>query len=83
MMRKLGMTYLLQNTFDKSFDYLSKALEIRENIFGEEHKETARSYFRLGILYEKMSNFEKAIYYIDKALLHKKNTMRFRIYPTK
>ena len=45
----LGMAYLDCNETEKSFDHLTKALEIRQSVLGQYHADVGESYCHLGI----------------------------------
>lgn len=49
-------------------DIHSKALQIRQQVLGENHPDTAASYNNLGYSYEKLGNYEKGLEYMTKAL---------------
>ena len=48
--------------------YREKALDIRRNVLGEVHPDTATSYNNVGVSYAKMGDLEKGLQYLEKAL---------------
>ncbi|MCL1876024.1 MAG: tetratricopeptide repeat protein [Synergistaceae bacterium] len=55
---------ITQESLEKALATLDRSIAV----LGEEHMETARSYFNIGVLYNKISNYEKAHEHYDKAL---------------
>ena len=53
---------------DKALFYYKKALEIREEVLGKKHLDTAISYASIGLVYEKKGDYDKALEYHLKAL---------------
>ena len=47
---------------------LKKAIQIREEIFGNKHPELAVYYNNLGSLYKRAGAYEKAIFYLETGL---------------
>ncbi len=57
---KAGEWFRGKFAFSKSEQYLSKALDIRQGLFGEEHPETAESLHNLALLYWNLGMYDKA-----------------------
>lgn len=55
------------NCFEKSLEYLEKALKIKEKKYLDGHPVLARSYYNMGMLHEKMELTNDAISYATKA----------------
>jgi tetratricopeptide (TPR) repeat protein len=64
----IGGIYWKQSDYDKTIEYLHKALTIRERIFGTKHSETASIYNNLGLVYKNKGDYNKAIEFHFKAL---------------
>lgn len=67
-LRHLGRVYDSQGDYQKAEEYYQKVLEIRLNILGENHTETAISYNNLGNSYHSLGDYQKAKEYYQKAL---------------
>ena len=48
---------------------------VREKLYGEVHKETAKSYKSIGNVYEKQGNYIKALEFYSKALAIRKEIL--------
>jgi len=57
----LGRVYYLQQSLSRALDYHTRSLEMRKNIFGEEHPAVADSLNHLGNVYADQGEFQKAI----------------------
>ena len=55
--------------YNIALEYHSKALAIREMIFGMEHSDTAQSYNNIGLVYFIQGDYIKALEYYSKALV--------------
>jgi len=55
--------------YKKSQQFHYKALNIRKEILGEGHQETANSYNNLALLYFRQNNYVEAYKFIQKAIL--------------
>lgn len=64
----IGGIYWKQSDYDKTIEYLHKALTIRERIFGTKHSETASIYNNLGLVYKNKGDYNKALEFHFKAL---------------
>lgn len=64
----IGGIYWKQSDYDKTIEYLHKALTIRERIFGTKHSETASLYNNLGLVYKNKGDYNKALEFHFKAL---------------
>lgn len=63
----LGITCMDIGLLGKAARYLDQALQIREQLFGEQHPGTALIYYNSGALLEEKGEFQKAILYLKKA----------------
>ena len=62
----------------KHFEYHELSLNIRKNILGEEHPDTASSYYNIGSIFIKMRNYNKALEYNELSLKIRKTNIRRR-----
>jgi len=53
---------------NKSLEYSTKALEIREKIFSGDNKNKATFYGNIGTIYQNMGDLNKSLEYSTKAL---------------
>ena len=51
----------------KALALLNDALQVRIDLFGDSHTDTAATLYRLGLLYEKMEDLSTAHLYISQA----------------
>ncbi|XP_078345306.1 uncharacterized protein LOC144630816 [Oculina patagonica] len=58
--------------YDLSMSYHKKALNIKKNIYGEEHADVAVSYNNLGLVYRKLGQYNEAKEYQEKGLVIRK-----------
>jgi len=68
LLNNLGRVYIFLYEFDKAEQLLNKALEIREEILGENHHDTATSYNDLANLYDFKGEYDKSEPLYTKAL---------------
>ena len=61
--------------YSKAIDYYSKALVARKKLYGEMHKETAKSYKNIGNVYDKQGNYDKALESYSKAFTIRKEVL--------
>jgi len=61
--------------YEKAKEYYLKALQIRKDVLGENHPDTAASYGNLGRLYGKTGEYEKAKEYYLKVLQIRKDVL--------
>jgi|GEM_PF-3580647 len=54
--------------YDKALEYYGKALEIRRQVLGENHPNTATCYDNIGVIWYKKDNYDKALENLEKAL---------------
>jgi tetratricopeptide (TPR) repeat protein len=64
----LGFCYSVLGDSSKALDYYSKALNIREKIFGMEHPDVGQTYNNLGMVYYRQGNYPLALEYFYKDL---------------
>lgn len=64
----IGVLYNLMNHYQEAMDYYHKALEIREDVLGLEHPDTAASYNNIGAVYKKQSDYPEALEFFFKGL---------------
>jgi eukaryotic-like serine/threonine-protein kinase len=72
MLDTLGNVYRSLGEFDQASQLLKEALEIRTNRLGDEHLDTAQSYFHLGWVHHDRGEFDKAEQLYRKALTIRK-----------
>jgi tetratricopeptide (TPR) repeat protein len=68
ILNDLGTTYSKIGEFQKALEYKVQALEIRQQLFGEQHPDTAQSFNNVGYSYGELRNHEKALEYQLRAL---------------
>lgn len=68
LLNKMGNVYYDQGNYEKALECNIKALEIRENVLGKEHPDTAMTYNSIAVVYDDQGNYEKALEYHKKAL---------------
>ncbi|MBR5493295.1 MAG: tetratricopeptide repeat protein [Alistipes sp.] len=76
----MGSIYSEQNKYDVASEYYKKSLDIRLEVYGENHEEVAVSYNNIGDLYQKKGKFSEALEYFEKALKILQNTNGEQIY---
>ena len=64
----IGVVYWKLGEYDKALEFYNKALEIRKEVLGEKHTDTAMSYNNIGAVYENLGDYDKALEYYFKAL---------------
>ena len=64
----LGYDSYKDGDYNKALEYLNKALDIRKQILGEKHVDTAASYNNIGVVYYSLGDYNKALEYHYKAL---------------
>ncbi len=64
----LGTTYGLLGNYQEALKYQKQALEIRRQLFGELHPDTATSFNNVGSIYGDMGNHKEALKYQEQAL---------------
>ena len=64
----LGYAYSKQEDFKKGLECQTQALKIRQQLFGEQHPDTALSIFNVGKTYGELGDFKKALDYQLRAL---------------
>ena len=64
----LEKAYFYTGNYYQASEAVSKALNIRENILGKEHPDTAEAYNNLALVYQVRGDYEKALDYCWKAL---------------
>lgn len=67
LMNNLAGVYREQGEYEKALEYYGKALDIRENVLGSEHLDTASTYNNVAGVYLDQGNYEKALDYYAKA----------------
>ena len=65
---KIGESSWRRGSYDQAMDYLNRALELGQDLWGEEHPELARSYHTIGIIHYLKGHFERALSFYEKAL---------------
>lgn len=63
-----GVFYMEQSDFEKSEEYLKKALDEKILVLGEKYVSLWLNYFNLGILYDKMGRFQQSQEFLEKSL---------------
>ncbi len=69
---RLGLLYTKKGDQEIAFDYLKKALKLREKLLGKEHPEYASTLNRLGLAYYNQGEYSKALDYYEQALAIRK-----------
>ena len=64
----IGYVYGAKGDYDRAFEYILKALAIREKVLGEEHPDTASSYNNIGVVYNAKGDYDRELEYYLKAL---------------
>ncbi|HEV2800213.1 MAG TPA: FxSxx-COOH system tetratricopeptide repeat protein [Pyrinomonadaceae bacterium] len=64
----LGFCYSSLGNYTLSLEYRGKALEIRRELLGEQHPDTATSLNNVGVDYGKLGDHKRALEYKEKAL---------------
>lgn len=64
----LGHAYYELFNYDESLKYHNKALEIRLNVYGENHPSVAISYNNIGYVFRKKGKLDESLKYYNKAL---------------
>lgn len=64
----LGYAYSKQEEFKKGLECQTQALKIRQQLFGEQHPDTALSIFNVGKTYVELGDYKKALDYQLRAL---------------
>ncbi len=67
--QNLGINYTRQNQFDSAYHYLSKAVKLREQIFGEKNYNTSTSLRYMGNFFESKGNLDSALNYYQQAIV--------------
>lgn len=63
------------NQYQKALEYYENALQICEEVFGENHIETAVIYSNLGSLFQSMGKYDKALSFFEKAIKIEENVV--------
>ena len=61
----MGVIHWYKADYGKAWEYNEKALNIRLELLGEEHPDTADSYNNMGIVYSKQGNYDKGLEYLN------------------
>lgn len=64
----MGFLYQELGEYKKAQPLFEKSLKIREMILGEDHSDTAESYYNLALLYFDLQNYQEAYTYMKKAI---------------
>ena len=64
----MGAAYHALHNYDKALECLSESAQLREEVSGAYHKETARLYCNIGVLLIDMNKLEQAEKYLIKSL---------------
>jgi tetratricopeptide (TPR) repeat protein len=64
----LGYAYSKQEEFKKGLECQTQALKIRQQLFGEQHPDTALSIYNVGKTYVELGDYKKALDYQLRAL---------------
>ena len=65
---KISFNLSVRGQYKKALPYLQKSLRIYKQYFGEEHEETASTYYSLGILYRSTAVYSLALKYLERGL---------------
>lgn len=65
----MGMTYYHQYQFSPALDAFRKALVIYQQLYGEDHPQSAICFDRMGAIYGQLENFGEALKYKARALI--------------
>jgi tetratricopeptide (TPR) repeat protein/predicted MPP superfamily phosphohydrolase len=68
ILNDLGATYYQLGEFQQALEYDMQALEIRQQLFGEQHPDTASSMDSVGATYGELGDHKKALEYQLRAL---------------
>lgn len=68
----IGIVYKEIGDYKKALNYLSKALNTKEIVFGTGHADTAVTYNDIGLVYKYDGNYRKALKYYRRALTIRK-----------
>ena len=63
----MGDIYVRTYDFNKAIECFSKILEIQKQRFGEEHQDTASTYFILGMTWAQLQEFDVALEHLRKS----------------
>ena len=64
----IGYVYHVLHNFNTALEYYEKSLDIRLNLYGEQHASVATIYNNIGGVYEILKDYSKALEYYEKAL---------------
>jgi tetratricopeptide (TPR) repeat protein len=64
----LAFVYCSLGEYDKALEFNNKSLNIRLNIYGEKHPDTARSYNNIGTVFSSLGEYDKALESLNKSL---------------
>jgi len=64
-----GLFFATINNYEKSFEFLNKSNHIYVKIFGNKHRDVARSLMELGRIYSLTEELDSALVYSQKALI--------------
>ena len=70
-----GDIYRNQKKYPEALNWLNKALEIRKNLQGENHPETAKIYNNIALVYAAQGQYAKALEWYEKDLAISENTL--------
>lgn len=67
--QNIGVNYYLLNQYDSADYYLSKAISLRKQIYGEKHFKTSASLRAKGNFYEDLGQLDSALHYYQQAIV--------------
>ena len=68
LLNQLGLSHGILGNLKTALKYTEEALDIRRNLFGENHPAVAQSYNDVGVAYENIGDHQKALEYEERAL---------------
>ena len=66
---EVGGSFHKTGKYMESLECTAKSLEIRRRVLGEEHADTAMSYYCVGVAYYKQKDYAKSLEYLNTALM--------------
>ncbi|HKQ05103.1 MAG TPA: FxSxx-COOH system tetratricopeptide repeat protein [Blastocatellia bacterium] len=68
ILNDLGFSYFQLGDYKRALELYQKALEIRQELFGNKHPDTATSFNNVGITYDNLGDYKRALEFEQKAL---------------
>lgn len=68
LLNDLGVCFNSLGDYRRHLEYAEKALEIRRELLGESHRDTATSFNNVGSIYGQLGDFKRSLEYLEKAL---------------